>query len=100
MGRPERSLFPALRLKAGGTDRGDAGGLQCFAITQFRQQAWQAAGQQRFAGAGRSTQQQTMRPGCGYFQGAPGLLLTAYIAQVWSILGAERTLWSASPEAR
>jgi hypothetical protein len=49
--------------------RVNAGHIQRFFDSQFRQNAGHGAGDERSAGAGRTAHQHVMAPGCGYFKG-------------------------------
>lgn len=70
--------------------RVDGGDFQCLLLLQGRQQAGQAAGEQRLAGAGRPGEQQIVGTGGGHQQGALGGHLALYFGEVRVGVGAVR----------
>ena len=68
-------------------DRGDHAHAQCFLWRKRRQNAGQARGQHRLAGARRADHQQVVAAGCGELEGALGGFLPLDVAQVGIVRG-------------
>jgi len=68
----------------------DGCGLQRFLVLHRRQQAGEARGEHRLAGAGRAGHQQAVAAGRGDFQRALGLRLALHVRQVGIVRRADR----------
>ena len=77
VGRPKRPTRPGQQWRAF-ADGLNGRDFQRFLLPQGRQDAGQAARQQRFAGAGRAEQQQVVPAGGGHNQCPFGLLLALH----------------------
>lgn len=77
----ERPLRPVAERDVAG-HRMDRRDLQRLVLAERRQQAGQAAGQERLAGARRAAEQEVVRAGGGNQQGALGRCLALYLGQV------------------
>lgn len=81
--RPERPGGHQRRIA--GQNAGDRvylGGIQCFMQGEWRQDGGQATGQHGFAGARRADQDHIVAAGCGEFEGAFDIFLSAHIAEI------------------
>ena len=80
--RPERPLAPALGFQRLAAHRADGRGFQRLGLVEHGQDAGQARGQQRLAGAGRPDHQQVVPAGRGNLQRPPGAGLAADVLHV------------------